>query len=141
MLLIAILITLPCSKVFVLKLAPDRWCKMITDIWSQNCPWSFIVVCSETKTLTPFLFLLFTRYGYTKIYFKEKNLDIRSCIFFRSERCDFLHLERQEVRDNVKTVHFSTILQDRVFCNLGHLIGKRLKVLVRFRVFAKNKNF
>ena len=75
----------------------------------------------------PFLqFVFFTCYGYTKKYIiKGGNLDSRSCIFLDMNDLNFRTWSHREVRDIVKTAHFSPFLQHQVIW--GYLV-KNIKL-------------
>ena len=91
---------------FVLKLI-----KMI--IWN----WNLLLFCKETRMVIHLFYLHFLLAMATqKIYIKEKIWTVRSCISFRYEWLKFPHYLKATyrevyVRDNVKTVHFSTFLK------------------------------
>ena len=82
------------------------------DYLKQKLPLYFRLAMKR-KRWPPLFYLCFLLVVAPKIYtLRRKNLDSRSCIF----------LDRTKVRDNVKTVYFSTFFQGRVI--LGHLTGK-----------------
>ena len=76
--------------------------KMI--ILSRNCPFVVVLRGSENGD-PPYLFVPFTRYGYTKNVLRtKKSLDRRSFTFLDMNDLNFRIKSHREVRDNVKTV-------------------------------------